>query len=56
MTRGFMNETIDHLTVAYNEKYISEELYSSIKDKINVNIKVLNGYMSYLRKLNKNKS
>jgi four helix bundle protein len=56
MSRGSMNETIDHLTVAYDEKHISEELYLSLKDKINVNIKVLNGYMSYLRKLNENKS
>lgn len=51
MARGSMNETIDHLTVALDEKYINEETFQRLKDRIKVNIKVLNGYMSYLKKL-----
>lgn len=56
MARGSLNETIDHLTVALDEKYINEELFSTLRDKIKVNIKVLNGYMSYLKKLIDNKA
>lgn len=51
MARGSMNETIDHLTVALDEKYINEHAFQRLKDRIKVNIKVLNGYMSYLKKL-----
>ncbi len=56
IARGSLNETIDHLTVALDEKYISEQLFSTLRDKIRVNIKVLNGYMSYLKKLIDNKT
>jgi len=56
MARGSLNETIDHLTVALDEKYINEELFSTPRDKIKVNIKVLNGYRSYLKKLIDNKA
>jgi four helix bundle protein len=51
MARGSLNETIDHLTVALDEKYIELEQLVSLKEKILLNIKVLNGYMSYLKKL-----
>ncbi len=54
MARGSLNETIDHLTVALDEKYIEAERFSALCDKIKVNIKVLNGYMSYLKKLSDN--
>lgn len=51
MSRGSMNETIDHLTVALDENYINETTFHLLRDKIKLNIKVLNGYMSYLKKL-----
>lgn len=51
MARGSLNETIDHLTVALDEKYIEQKQLDSLKEKILLNIKVLNGYMSYLKKL-----
>lgn len=51
MATGSMNETIDHLTVALNEKYINEQPFKTLKERIKVNIKVLNGYMNYLKKL-----
>ncbi len=50
MARGSLNETIDHLTVALDEGYLKVDDFNKIKDKILVNIKVLNGYLSYLRK------
>lgn len=51
MARGSLNETIDHLTVALDEKYIDQAKFDFLKEKILINIKVLNGYMSYLKKL-----
>lgn len=51
MARGSLNETIDHLTVALDEKYINQTTFETLKEKILLNIKVLNGYMSYLKKL-----
>lgn len=51
MSRGSLNETIYHLTVALDEKYITEETFEQLRTKIRTNIKVLNGYMSYLKKL-----
>ena len=51
IARGSLNETIDHLTVALDEHYIDEPRFVILRDKIKVNIKVLNGYMSYLKKL-----
>lgn len=55
MARGSMNETIDHLTVALDENYIDQLEYNTLKEKILLNIKVLNGYMSYLKKQTENK-
>lgn len=51
IARGSLNETIDHLTVALDEKYIDQIQLDLLKEKILLNIKVLNGYMSYLKKL-----
>lgn len=49
IARGSMNETIDHLSVALDENYIDLDKFNSLRDKILLNIKVLNGYMSYLK-------
>jgi four helix bundle protein len=51
MSRGSMNETIDHLTVALDHNYINENTYNLLRDKIKTNIKVLNGYIGYLKTL-----
>ena len=51
IARGSVNETIDHLTVALDEKYINQTTFDNLKEKVLLNIKVLNGYMSYLKKL-----
>lgn len=51
MARGSLNETIDHLSVAFEENYIDEAMFNEMRNKINLNIKVLNGYLNYLKKL-----
>jgi len=48
--RGSLYEVLDHLTVALDENYISEEEFNILKTKIFVVIKILNGYTSYLKK------
>jgi len=50
MARGSLNETIDHLTVALDEGFLSIEDYNKLKEKILLNIKIRNGYLSYLKK------
>lgn len=48
--RGSLYEVLDHLTVALDENYISEEEFNILKTKIFVIIKILNGYISYMKK------
>jgi four helix bundle protein len=50
LSRGSLYELVDHLSVALDEKYISEDIFSALKDKIFTIIKILNGYISYLKK------
>lgn len=51
MSRGSLTETLDHLTVALDENYISEDQFDDFKTELDRCLKVLNGYISYLRKL-----
>ncbi len=49
-SRGSLYETIDHLTVALDESYITEELLKSLREDALVIVKKLNGYIHYLGK------
>ena len=51
MSRGSLTETLDHLTVALDENYISVSEFDSFKDDLERCLKILNGYINYLRKL-----
>jgi four helix bundle protein len=48
--RGSLFELIDHLTVCEDEDYVSREQLSSTKDHILHTIKLVNGYVGYLKK------
>lgn len=50
IARGSLNELIDHLIVANMEGYLDNEVLQNLKDKIYLNIKILNGYIFYLGK------
>jgi four helix bundle protein len=52
--RGSLWEIIDHLTVAAEENYISIEISEEFRNKIFRVIKVLNGYIAYLKKAKDN--
>lgn len=48
--RGSLFETIDHLIVACEEGYISEDQLKNYKSEINECLAILNGYINYLMK------
>ena len=48
--RGSLNETLDHLSCAFDELYIKEDTFVSFRDKILDCQKILNGYIAYLKK------
>ena len=52
--RGSLYELIDHLTVSLDEKYISQEIYKTYKTEIFEIVKLLNGYIKYLRERKEN--
>ncbi len=52
-SRGSLYELRDHLTVALDEHYISEEKFDILKTKILKTVKILNGYISYLKRQKK---
>ncbi len=48
--RGSLYELLDHLTVALDEEYIVEATFNAMKRNVFMVIKILNGYISYLRR------
>ena len=48
-SRGSLNEVLDHLICAYDCKYISESELNNYREKISSILKVLNGYINYLK-------
>ncbi|MEO9870227.1 four helix bundle protein [Ekhidna sp.] len=48
--RGSLIETFDHLTVALDEEYIDETIFNAHNAQYEELIKMLNGYISYLKK------
>lgn len=48
--RGSLNEIFDHLTVAFDEKYINEKWLNQYKQQFEKVLRLLNGYIGYLKK------
>jgi four helix bundle protein len=53
--RGSLNETLNHLIDAYDCNYISKEELLVYQNKLDEVMRLLNGYINYLRKLQNNK-
>ena len=49
-SRGSCWETLDHLITAKDENMISAEVLEKGRDLVNHSIKLINGYMKYLKK------
>ncbi len=48
--RGSLMECLDHLICALDEKYIGEEIFERFKDQYEANLKLINGYISFLKR------
>jgi four helix bundle protein len=49
MSRGSLDETLEHMIAAYDEKYISKEVLGEINRDYKDCLKQLNGYIKYLK-------
>lgn len=47
--RGSLYELIDHLIICLDENYLKKEKFSDLRSKTLNTIKILNGYISYLK-------
>ena len=54
IARGSLTETIDHLNVALECKYLSPEKHLLLKNGVTELIKMINGYIRYLNKVKSN--
>jgi four helix bundle protein len=50
MARGSLSETLDHLIIAFDDKIINNEELQSFKAEYESCLKLLNGYIQYLKK------
>lgn len=50
LARGSLSETLDHLIIALDEKIIDENTFKSFEAEYDNCLKLLNGYIHYLRK------
>ncbi len=50
ISRGSLFELIEHLYVALDEDYIDKKTFNNLKTEVNEIIKLLNGYINYLKK------
>lgn len=48
--RGSAAETIDHLIIALDNKFIDEKIFESFKNDCEECMKMINGYINFLRK------
>ncbi len=48
--RGSLNEVLDQLITCHDDSLIQEELYVSGRDHFNKTLRILNGYMSWLKR------
>lgn len=49
-SRASLEESLEHLITAFDEKYISLEILKDLKNKHDTCLKLLNGYIKYLNK------
>lgn len=49
MARGSLTETLDHLIVALDERIITEEILQSFQLEYESCLKLINGYIQYLK-------
>lgn len=55
-SRGSLEETLEHLIVAYDEKYINVEILKKEQRQYESCLKLINGYIRYLRNSKRGKA
>ena len=50
IARGSLYETLEHLICAFDENYISKDAFQGFRNQYNDILKLLNGYIAYLKK------
>jgi len=55
-SRGSCWEVLDHLITANDENYISVDILSEGRKLVNIAVKLINGYMNYLKRASKNQA
>ncbi|MBK1884372.1 four helix bundle protein [Luteolibacter pohnpeiensis] len=48
--RGSLNEVLDQIITCHDDSLISNDLYESGRDHFNKTLRILNGYMSWLKR------
>ena len=51
IARGSVTETMEHLSTAFDEKYITDDELKSGEEKCELVFKLINGYIAYLDKV-----
>ncbi|HWZ16112.1 MAG TPA: four helix bundle protein [Mucilaginibacter sp.] len=54
IARGSLSETLDHLIVALDEKIITQEILVDFEKEYDYCLKLINGYLAYLKKKKNN--
>lgn len=49
LARGSLSETLDHMIIAFDENIISKETFELFKVEYDMCLKMLNGYINYLK-------
>ncbi len=50
LARGSLAELSSHITIAHNQNYLPEETKNQITEKMHILMKLLHGYINYLKK------
>ena len=50
IARGSLSETLDHMIIARDENYLSEETFQFFQKEYDQCLKLLNGYILFIRK------
>lgn len=56
LARGSLNEVLDQLITCHDDELIEETIYHEGRNHFDSTLRILNGYMSWLQKMAKNKS
>ncbi len=54
IARGSLTESIEQLNIGLDEEYLTLEKYSNLRELANTTLKLLNGYIRYLKSFNSN--